>query len=78
MSSASAGATLVPAREAVDPKFTWDLSAIFSDWEAWDAAYRELDQRIDAFRQYEGTLAQSGQRLAERASRTGRARAAGV
>jgi len=49
MSSASAGATLVPPREAIDPEFTWDLSAIFSDWEAWDAGYRELDQRIDAY-----------------------------
>ena len=63
MSSASAGATLVPPREAIDPEFTWDLSAIFSDWEAWDAAYRELDQRIDAYRQFEGTLGQGGQRL---------------
>jgi oligoendopeptidase F len=62
-SSASAGATLVPPREAIDTKFTWDLSAIFSDWDAWDATYRELDQRIDGFRQFEGTLGQSGERL---------------
>ena len=63
MTSATVGATLVPHRDAIDPKFTWDLSAIFSDWDGWDAAYRELDQRIDAYRQYEGTLGQSGQRL---------------
>src|SRR5580765_6983656 len=63
MSSASAGATLVPSRDAIDPEFTWDLSAIFSDREAREAGYRALDQRIDAYRQYEGTLGQSGQRL---------------
>jgi len=44
MTSATAGATLVPHRDAIDPKFKWDLSAIFSDWDGWDAAYRELDQ----------------------------------
>src|SRR5262245_17932662 len=62
-SSASAASTLVPSREAVDPNFTWDLSAIFSDWDAWEDAYRQLDSGIDAFRRYEGTLAQGGDRL---------------
>src|SRR5262245_44584256 len=62
-SSASPAATLVPSRDAIDTKFTWDLSSIFTDWDAWDAAYRELDQRIDAFRQFEGTLGQNAERL---------------
>jgi oligoendopeptidase F len=63
--SATAGATLVPAREAVDPRFTWDLSAIFPDWETWQEGFSELDRGIEAFRAFEGTLAQSGARLLE-------------
>src|SRR5262245_23023138 len=63
MSSESAGAALVPPREAIDPKFTWDLSAIFTTWDVWDEAYKELDRRIDAFRQFEGTLGQNAERL---------------
>lgn len=53
----------MPAREAVDPKFTWDLSAIFADWTAWEAAYQTLDQGIEAFRRFEGTLVQGPQQL---------------
>ena len=50
-------ATLVPARESVDPRFTWDLSAIFTDWPAWEDAFRDLDAGIDDFHAFEGTLA---------------------
>jgi oligoendopeptidase F len=63
MSPAGQVSTLVPARETVDPRFTWDLSAIFSDWIEWEAQYQSLDQRIEAFKQYEGTLDQGGDRL---------------
>ena len=72
LSSVPAESTLVPSREAIDPKFTWDLSAIFADWDAWEAAYRELDRGIASFRQFEGTLAQGAERLraALRTSRT--------
>ena len=64
-SSATATATLVPSRESVDPKYTWDLSSIFSDDAAWEAGFGELEERIDAFRQFEGTLAQGPDRLLE-------------
>ena len=62
-SPASPAATLVPARESLDRRFTWDLAAIFTGWDAWDGAYAELDRGIESFRQYEGTLAQGGPRL---------------
>jgi oligoendopeptidase F len=61
--SAPAASTLVPTRDSVDARFTWDLSAIFADWIAWQAAYDELDRGIEAFKRYEGTLAQGGDRL---------------
>jgi oligoendopeptidase F len=62
-SASSAAPTLVPSRDAVDPRFTWDLSAIFTDWQAWDEGFAALDRGIEAFRSYEGTLAQSSARL---------------
>ena len=34
--------TVVPARESLDPKYTWDLSSIFLDWDAWEAAFAEV------------------------------------
>ena len=62
-SSGTTASTLVPAREAVDAKYTWDLSAIFPDWAAWEAGFRELEAAIDAFTAFEGTLAQGPDRL---------------
>ena len=58
-----APSTLVPARESLDPKYTWDLSSIFSSWDAWETAFAELDHGIEAYRQYEGTLSQGSDQL---------------
>jgi oligoendopeptidase F len=61
--SVAPSAALVPARETIDPKHTWDLSAIFESWEVWEAGYQALDQGIEKFKEFEGTLAQGGARL---------------
>jgi oligoendopeptidase F len=53
----------VPSRDTVDPRFTWDLSAIFPDWGAWETAFQRLDHGVDAFRAFEGTLGRSGTHL---------------
>jgi oligoendopeptidase F len=55
--------TLVPAREAIDTKYTWDLTSIFSSWEAWEAAFQQLDQGIEEYKKYEGTLSQGAGQL---------------
>ena len=55
--------TLVPARESLDQKYTWDLSSIFTSWDAWEQAFTELDRGIEAYKKYEGTLAQGGGQL---------------
>jgi oligoendopeptidase F len=62
-SSASEAPALVPPREAVAPQYTWDLSAIFADWTAWEAGYRDLEAGIENFRRFEGTLAEGPSRL---------------
>jgi oligoendopeptidase F len=62
-SSASSVSTLVPPREAVDPKYTWDLSSIFTDWAAWEEGFQELERAVETFKQFEGTLGQGPDRL---------------
>ncbi len=62
-SSTVSAATTVPERESVDPRFTWDLTAIFPDWPAWESAFKELDNGIEAFKGFEGTLGSGPDRL---------------
>ena len=64
-SSAAPAPSLVPARESLDPKYTWDLSSIFTSWEAWEQALGELERGIEAYKKYEGTLSQGAPRLLE-------------
>src|SRR5688572_25684638 len=59
----TSASSVVPAREAVDTRFTWDLAGIFPGWPEWEAAFRDLDQGIEAFKAFEGSLAQSPHRL---------------
>jgi oligoendopeptidase F len=61
--AAPAPSTLVPARDTLDPKYTWDLTSIFPSWESWEAAFAELDRGIEAYKKYEGTLAQGPDQL---------------
>ncbi|HXG90157.1 MAG TPA: oligoendopeptidase F [Vicinamibacterales bacterium] len=58
-----AASMVVPAREAVDARFTWDLASIYADWPAWQAGFTALEQSIEAFKRYEGTLGQGEARL---------------
>ncbi len=62
-SPAPASSTQVPTRESLDPRYTWDLTSIFPSWEAWEAAFADLDAGISAYRQYEGTLGQGPEQL---------------
>jgi oligoendopeptidase F len=62
-SSATATSVLVPARDAVDPKYTWDLSAIFTNWAEWEAGLRDLEQGVEGFAKFEGTLGKGPEHL---------------
>lgn len=57
-------AAVVPPRSSIDPRYTWDLSAIFPGWEAWEEGFASLERLIEAYKTYEGTLAQGPERLA--------------
>lgn len=61
--SSPATPTVVPARESLDQKYTWDVSSIFRDWAAWEAAFAEFDRGIEAYKGYEGTLSRGSDQL---------------
>jgi oligoendopeptidase F len=52
-------------RQDIDDRFKWNLRAIFTDWNEWQAAYDELDQKIAAFAALQGTLKSGGPVLLE-------------
>jgi oligoendopeptidase F len=54
-----------PLRERLDieDRFKWNLTNIYKDWAAWQAAYDELDRRIAEFATLQGTLKGGGDRL---------------
>ncbi len=50
-------------RTQIDDRYKWNLLNIFQDWDAWQAAYAELDATIDVFAGLQKTLALGGDRL---------------
>lgn len=62
-SAAPAPSTTVPERGSLDPRYTWDLTPIFSDWPAWEEGFAELDRGIESYKKYEGTLGQGPDQL---------------
>jgi oligoendopeptidase F len=53
----------LPTRDAIPPRYKWDLTSICQSWDEWHAAYTKLDQAIAAFPAFQGTLAQGPARL---------------
>ena len=43
-------------RDEIPDRFKWNLRNIFPDWDEWQRAYDELDQKIGAFAALQGTL----------------------
>ncbi|MCU7357928.1 MULTISPECIES: oligoendopeptidase F [Enterococcus] len=46
----------LPTRESLPEKMTWDLTPIFADDQAFDAAFAELKEELNQADQYKGTL----------------------
>src|SRR6185436_19937281 len=54
-----AGATAAPPlreRHDIPDRFKWNLSHIFADWTAWQAAFEELDTKIGGYAALQGSL----------------------
>src|SRR5687768_1750938 len=53
----------LPTRDAIPERYTWDLSAICRNWEDWSDGYTRLDAAIEAFKSFQGTLANGPETL---------------
>jgi oligoendopeptidase F len=66
LSHAPTAAPAAPAlreRDQIADRHKWNLRHIYGGWDEWQAAYDELDRRIDEFAAFVGTLARGGERL---------------
>lgn len=43
-------------RSKIPDKYKWDLSDIYQDWDAWQAAYNDVDAKIAEFATFKGSL----------------------
>ena len=44
-------------RAEIDDRFKWNLGDIFDSWDAWEAAYKQLDAGVERYAAHKGTLA---------------------
>ena len=52
-------------REEIPGRFKWNLGDIFSDWNEWETAYKQLESGIEKYAALKGTLASGPERLLE-------------
>ena len=52
-------------RDDIPDRFKWNLSDIFESWEAWEGAYKKLDEGIERLAAFRGTLKEGPARLTE-------------
>lgn len=55
----------LPKRENMDPAFCWNMQDMFLDDDRWQAAYDSLQERLQAFREYQGKLKKSAESMYE-------------
>ena len=44
-------------RAEIPAQYRWDFSAIYSSWDAWESAMKDMEGKMDAFAALKGTLA---------------------
>ncbi len=57
--------TKLPLRKDVNPDLCWNLEDIYASEEAWEQDWQEAESRLQKLKAWQGTLARSGQHLAE-------------
>jgi oligoendopeptidase F len=50
-------------RAEIHDRFKWNVQDIFESWEAWDAAYKQLEAGVDRYASLKGTLGQGPEPL---------------
>src|SRR3954466_7358768 len=52
-------------RSEIPDQFKWNVHDIFTSWEAWDGAYKQLEAGINKYAELKGTLSQGPAQLLE-------------
>jgi len=52
-------------RDEIPEEYTWDLSDIYPDWDAWESDLGRLQEQMDRYQVLKGTLAEGPQRILE-------------
>jgi oligoendopeptidase F len=52
-------------RAEIPERYTWDLSHIYPDWQAWEGDLERLQQLMDSYQELKGTLADGPKRILE-------------
>jgi oligoendopeptidase F len=65
VAAAEPPATRPRRRDEIPDRYKWNLTDIFTDWESWEAAYKQFEAGISKFAALKGTLAQKPERLLE-------------
>ena len=50
-------------RAEIHDRFKWNVQDIFDSWDAWDAAYKQLEAGVERYASLKGTLAQGAETL---------------
>ena len=56
--------TTIPERSEIPAEHSWDLSSLVSGHEEWERQLKIIEERIEGFEEYRGTLRESAERLA--------------
>ncbi|MEW5815329.1 MAG: oligoendopeptidase F, partial [Spirochaetota bacterium] len=51
--------SVIPKREEVDIRYTWDLSSLFPSDEAWEEGLKEFEKKTQKIESFKGTLGKS-------------------
>jgi oligoendopeptidase F len=52
-------------RAEIPERYTWDLSHIYANWDAWDSDLERMQILMDSYKELKGTLAEGPQRILE-------------
>ena len=53
----------IPERSQIEDEYRWSIESMFADHEEWEAAYAEIEERIDDLRAFEGRVDESAATL---------------
>jgi oligoendopeptidase F len=52
-------------RAEIAERYTWDLSHIYPDWDAWVQDLERMQQLMDSYQELRGTLAEGPKKILE-------------